>query len=87
MTEQDDKSTWKSSTNGDSAWKEARERVATRNEATRKSGKQEREAYERSRESVRKDSRAAAPRQAARPPPHAVVGRGAGGPTRRRVRR
>jgi hypothetical protein len=54
MTEQDDTSTWKSSTRGDSAWKEARERVATRNEATRKSGKQEREAYERSRESVRK---------------------------------
>jgi hypothetical protein len=53
MADQDDMSTWKSSTRGDSAWKEARERVASRNEAARKSGKQERETYERGRASVR----------------------------------
>ena len=53
MADQDETSTWKSSTRGESAWKEARERVASRNEAARKSGKLEREAYERGRESVR----------------------------------
>ena len=54
MTQQDDSSTWKSSTRGESAWKEARERVASRNAEARKAGKVEREAYERERENARK---------------------------------
>jgi hypothetical protein len=54
MTQQDDGSTWKSSTRGESAWKEARERVASRNAEARKAGKVEREAYERERENARK---------------------------------
>ena len=53
MAEQDDGSSWKSSTRGEQAWKEARERVASRNADARKSGKQEREAYERGRENAR----------------------------------
>jgi hypothetical protein len=54
MTQQDDGSTWKSSTRGEQAWKEARERVASRNAEARKAGKREREAYERDRENARK---------------------------------
>ena len=54
MTQQDDSSTWKSTTRGESAWKEARERVASRNAEARKAGKVEREAYERERENARK---------------------------------
>jgi hypothetical protein len=54
MTQQDDSSTWKPSTRGESAWKEARERVASRNAEARKAGKVEREAYERERENARK---------------------------------
>jgi hypothetical protein len=54
MTQQDDSSAWKSSTRGESAWKEARERVASRNAEARKAGKVEREAYERERENARR---------------------------------
>jgi hypothetical protein len=54
MTQPDDSSTWKSSTRGESAWKEARERVASRNAEARKAGKVEREAYERERETARR---------------------------------
>jgi hypothetical protein len=53
MAEQDDGSSWKSSTRGEQAWKEARERVASRNAEARKTGKRDREAYERGRESAR----------------------------------
>jgi hypothetical protein len=53
MADQDDGSSWKSSTRGEQAWKEARERVASRNADARKSGKQERETYERGRENAR----------------------------------
>jgi hypothetical protein len=53
MAEQDDGSTWKSSTRGEQAWKEERERVASRNSEARKAGKREREAYERGRENAR----------------------------------
>jgi hypothetical protein len=62
MAEQDDGSGWKSSTRGEQAWKEAMERVASRNAAARKAGKLEREEYEREREDVRRA--AAARRQA-----------------------
>lgn len=58
MTEQDDNSNWKSSSRGEQAWKEERERVATRNAEARKAGKVEREAYERQRESVRQTAAA-----------------------------
>ena len=53
MTQQDGGSAWKSSTRGEQAWKETRERVASRNAEARKAGKREREAYERGRENVR----------------------------------
>jgi hypothetical protein len=58
MTDQDDSSNWKSSTRGDQAWKEARERVASRNAEARKAGKVEREAYERERQIVRQTAAA-----------------------------
>ena len=53
MAQQDDGSTWKSSTRGEQAWKEARERIASRNAEARKAGKRQREAYELGRESAR----------------------------------
>jgi len=58
MPEQDDTSDWQSSTRGESAWKETRERVAARNEAATKSGRQERQAYERERETARQAAEA-----------------------------
>ena len=58
MSHQDGSSDWKSSTRGDSAWNEARERVASRNAEARKAGKAEREAYERERELVRRTAAA-----------------------------
>jgi hypothetical protein len=51
---------WSSSTRGEAAWKETRERIASRNADARKEGKQRREAYEQTREVAR---RAAAARQ------------------------
>jgi hypothetical protein len=53
MAKQEDGPTWKSSTRGEQAWKEAMERVASRNAEARKAGKREREAYERNRENAR----------------------------------
>jgi hypothetical protein len=53
MAKQDDGSTWKSSTRGEQAWKEAMERVASRNAEARRAGKREREAHERGRENAR----------------------------------
>ncbi len=43
-----------SSARGEAAWKEARERVAERNQAARKAGKQRRDAYERQRSQARR---------------------------------
>jgi hypothetical protein len=45
---------WKSSARGESAWKETREGVATRNAETRKSGKAKRESYDQERAGVRR---------------------------------
>jgi hypothetical protein len=42
-------SDWTPSTRGEAAWKETREAVASRNAETRKTGKAERETYERER--------------------------------------
>lgn len=53
MANQDASSDFNPSTRGDSAWKEARERVASRNAEARKAGKAGREAYERQREMAR----------------------------------
>ena len=39
---------------GEAAWKEAKERIAERNEKARKAGKQEREAYESERSKARR---------------------------------
>jgi hypothetical protein len=58
MAKQGDSSEWKSSARGESAWKETREGVATRNAETRKSGKAQREGYEREREGVRRMAQA-----------------------------
>ncbi len=60
MAEHDDGAGWKSSSRGETAWKETRDRVASRNADARKQGKQRRESYERNREEAR---RAAAARQ------------------------
>jgi hypothetical protein len=54
MTEQDDGSGWKSSARGEQAWREATERVASRNAESRKNAKSQREAYEREREDRRR---------------------------------
>jgi hypothetical protein len=53
---------WESSTRGDQAWKEATDRVASRNADARKAGRTEREAYERERDDARRT--AAAKREA-----------------------
>jgi hypothetical protein len=53
---------WESSSRGERAWKEATDRVASRNADARKTGRQEREAYERGREEARRS--AAAEREA-----------------------
>jgi hypothetical protein len=60
MAEHDDRVGWQSSTRGEAAWLEAREQVESRNSEARKLGKQQREAYEQSREDAR---RAAATRR------------------------
>ena len=44
---------WKSAARGESAWKEERDQVATRNEAAQKAGKLERAEYVRGREAAR----------------------------------
>jgi hypothetical protein len=55
MAVQADDSNWKSSeARGERAWKEATDRVASRNVAAQKAGKQEREAYERRRDEARR---------------------------------
>jgi hypothetical protein len=52
MAENADGSTWKPSTRGEQAWKDAMEDVASRNAAARQAGKLEREAYERGRDDL-----------------------------------
>ena len=53
---------WESSTRGEQAWKEATDRVASRNADARKAGRTERETYERERDDARRT--AAAKREA-----------------------
>ena len=50
---------WESSSRGERAWKEATDRVASRNADARKAGRLEREAYERGREEARRSAAAA----------------------------
>jgi hypothetical protein len=52
MSDRDDER--QSSARGEAAWKEAREQIASRNDATRKAGKESRSAYERKREDTRR---------------------------------
>jgi hypothetical protein len=60
MAAADDGSTFRSSeARGEKAWKEATDRVASRNVAAQKAGKQEREAYERSRDKTKRENLAA----------------------------
>jgi hypothetical protein len=47
-------STWQSSARGEQAWKEATDEVASRNADARKTGRSEREDYERERADVRR---------------------------------
>jgi hypothetical protein len=58
MPQHQDEADWKSSSRGESAWKERREEVASRNADARKQGKQERESYERGREDARRAAEA-----------------------------
>jgi hypothetical protein len=53
MTDQAGSSGFTPSTRGDAAWQEARDRVASRNADARKSGKVERETYERERAAMK----------------------------------
>jgi hypothetical protein len=53
MSDQHPPSEWKGSSRGEAAWRETRDAVAARNDAVRKSGKQQREADERAREDAR----------------------------------
>lgn len=53
MAEHQDGAGWESSSRGEAAWKETRERVASRNAEARKNGKQEREAYDKARADAR----------------------------------
>jgi hypothetical protein len=59
---QDIDSEWESSSRGERAWKETTDRVASRNADARKTGRLEREEYERGREEARRS--AAAEREA-----------------------
>ena len=61
-TNKDVEDSWESSTRGEQAWKEATDRVASRNADARKAGRTEREAYERERDDARRT--AAAKREA-----------------------
>jgi hypothetical protein len=54
MDEQHEGSGWKSAARGESAWKEAREQVATRNQEARKAGRLRREADLRERAAARR---------------------------------
>ena len=54
MVEHDDGTGWQSSSRGEKAWKEATDRVASRNADARKQGKREREEYERGRDEARR---------------------------------
>jgi hypothetical protein len=58
MSTTDEGSDWKGSARGDAAWKEAMDRVASRNAAARKTGKQDRESHERKRENARQAAEA-----------------------------
>ena len=56
MSDQADQEKQKSSARGEAAWRETTDRIAERNKAVRKAGKQEREAYERGREAARREA-------------------------------
>jgi hypothetical protein len=53
MDDQNPQGEWKASTRGEAAWQEARDRVASRNDEARKSGRRQREANEQAREDAR----------------------------------
>jgi hypothetical protein len=58
MAEQQDGAGWKSAARGESAWKEAREEVASRNQAARAAGKKRQEEQLREREALRQAAEA-----------------------------
>jgi hypothetical protein len=53
MSDQPDAGNQRSSARGDAAWKEETERIAARNQAARKAGKERRAAYEQGRDAAR----------------------------------
>jgi hypothetical protein len=60
MADGDGASTFRSTeARGERAWKEATDRIASRNDAAQKAGRQEREAYERTRQEARRVNSAA----------------------------
>jgi hypothetical protein len=58
MGEHDDTTGWKSSSRGEAAWKETKERVASRNAEARKEGMRQRAAEEHRREESRRSAAA-----------------------------
>jgi hypothetical protein len=54
MSDQSEEREQPAAKRGEAAWKEARERVADRNDKARKAGKQRRDAYERERGDARR---------------------------------
>jgi hypothetical protein len=54
MTEHDDGAGWKTSSRGEAAWKETRERIASRNADARKEGRERRASYEEERAEARR---------------------------------
>jgi hypothetical protein len=54
MNDQADHEEQRSSARGEAAWKETMERVAARNQAARKAGKERRATYERQRDEARR---------------------------------
>ena len=59
MTDQSDGQS-ESSARGEAAWKQAREAIATRNQRAQKAGREQRQAYERGRDDVRRAAEARA---------------------------
>jgi hypothetical protein len=57
MTDQSDRQS-ESSARGEAAWKKAREAIAARNQLAQKAGREERAAYERQRDEVRRAAEA-----------------------------
>ena len=56
MSDQDEQRQEPAAKTGEAAWKEARSRVAEKNDKARKAGRERREAYERARQEARRSA-------------------------------